>query len=965
MSGRGGGGAVTGPAFLPWLRRGLSVGIGEPDPLAGPLPLRGTVTGQVTVSDDRGSNESAQRARTLVGPGDVVGIDAAQIVRFEPPDGAVDVEDNYLAFVELASPDLPWLLSPAAPGAQGALRPWLALICVAADGPGAEFDATADPCAVLRLDAATAATELPDLAESWAWVHVHSAVPAGDVSAEVERGSGGVTARVLSPRRLRPGRRYRAALVPAFDAGRDAGLGLQPDSAPTQVRPAWDKAALPALLELPVYATWTFTTSPVAGDFEQLCQRLQPDTEGARLGYRSARVDDRDLLEPFAGPTGFEYEGALVDPESSGRDLQSGADMWFRTGMTQRLDQAAARRTVDAVPPRDYRPERDDPIVGPPLYGQWPAAVESVPDDGWLAEVNLGPDRRASAALGAKLVTEHQDELLAAAWDQAGQIRALRDELNRNRLAAEVGRSAARRIGSLDGARTLQATHRLHPYVRVGNETAAQRLTGSAVVPAALVSAAFRRQLRPGSPVGRRLAAAGGTVAAVSTVTGAFVAASAPADVRPLAAEQCARFGAGFVPDGAVTSSTAFGTPSRFDRTAPGDPLFGVTISTAPPDPAPSQPRHRRRESPWLPAGRRAARSVIAGQVIVAADDDAPLVAIQPVPAVTTTAADDVRDLAAQVRSGLDPMPATVRQLNTRVTGVRFDPARDLPVRIAIGARFATPLAPWLVDLSAELLVPGVDAIRNNRVRMLAVNESAVAALLVGANHEWAREALWHEFPADLGATAFSTFWQATVADRSDLDGDIHTWPPASRLAEHIGGTGSATVLLVRGDVIRRYPACQFLLVEPTADGLILDGDELPRERVTRPTFASTLDASTVVVGFDVDPDIVLDGGWYLGLEEPMTGPRFGLDVADGTEFRTAPPSWPELSWGHVSASQVAMDTAEQLLLAEPTWLAGVERDGVRWGRNSAHVAAILYQRPFRLLFPAGHLIRRAPGGRR
>ena len=42
-----------------------------------------------------------------------------------------------------------------------------------------------------------------------------------------------------------------------------------------------DTATMPATLELPVYLTWTFTTSSEPGDFEDLARRLEPDVDGA------------------------------------------------------------------------------------------------------------------------------------------------------------------------------------------------------------------------------------------------------------------------------------------------------------------------------------------------------------------------------------------------------------------------------------------------------------------------------------------------------------------------------------------------------------------------------------------------------------------------------------------------------------------------------------------------------------
>ena len=282
-----------------------------------------------------------------------------------------------------------------------------------------------------------------------------------------------------------------------------------------------------------------------------------------------------------------------------------------------------------------------------------------------------------------------------------------------------------------------------------------------------------------------------------------------------------------------------------------------------------------------------------------------------------------------------------------------------LPTRVVVGPEFTDPLFPRLLALGAELAVPGIDAFGANRVRLLAVNEAFLAAFLVGANHEWAREALWAEFPAALGATAFAVFWESLAAGTRDLDADIHDWTKDSELADHVGATGTSTVALVRGDLIRRYPSVAFSLLRPLDDGPpILDDDTISPAHVTAPSFRSLLDATTVAVGFAVDPRQVLDDGWYVCLEEPFTEPRAGLDEPqEGTLFARAPTtSWDDLTWAAM-AREATYSGLTHIRLADTPWLDGVELDGLTWGRNSAHMAGITFQRPFRLIIPAAQLI--------
>ena len=324
---------------------------------------------------------------------------------------------------------------------------------------------------------------------------------------------------------------------------------------------------------------------------------------------------------------------------------------------------------------------------------------------------------------------------------------------------------------------------------------------------------------------------------------------------------------------------------------------------------------------------------------------------------VVTTSDDDVRELAGAVRA-YDPLDSVLAGLLERVGGLALSPG--LPTRVVVGPEFPDPLFPKLLALGAELAVPGIGDFGNNRARLLAVNEEFVAAFHVGANHEWAREALWAEFPASLGATAFASFWESLVPVR-DINPDIHAWLRASALEDHVGGEGTSTVLLVRGDVVRRYPSVAFSLLSPLggAPPVLEDGTIVP-EHVTRPSFRTTLDETTVVVGFAVDPKVVLGEGWYVCLEEPFTEPRVGLDEPDeeAPVYGEAPTeTWEDLTWSHVAKGPAKYAAMTHVDLGAATWLDGVELDDLTWGRNSAHMAGITFQRPFRFVIAAGDLI--------
>ncbi len=244
------------PSFLPWLRSGLATQISAPaqDGLAPTDTTSVSVTVKLLASGtQKSSTESLQSPQLrLRGPGEVVGIDPALILRRDPQPAASDAESNYFALVEFSPPDFPWRYTPAAASAER-LQPWIVLIVVE-DRPGVWLETGgAERLSVLHVD--DAGRELPDLRQSWAWAHVQAdADLSAGTAAALAASPTSFRSRLLCPRRLLAKRSWLACVVPAFEAGRRAGLGL---TAAGDLGLAWD-VVQPGEVSLPVYDTWSF-----------------------------------------------------------------------------------------------------------------------------------------------------------------------------------------------------------------------------------------------------------------------------------------------------------------------------------------------------------------------------------------------------------------------------------------------------------------------------------------------------------------------------------------------------------------------------------------------------------------------------------------------------------------------------------------------------------------------------------
>jgi hypothetical protein len=149
--------------FLPWVRQGTPLGTTHPDTLTPHQAAQ--VSLQVTLALSQFSQTIPMQ---LYGPGDVTAIDCSQIVRVEPGPRTTNFAVNLFPFVEFDRPDFPWLFTPATPGQQDRLRPWLCLAVIKKQ-PGVVLASNgASSLSTLTIRAPARPTdELPDLTESW------------------------------------------------------------------------------------------------------------------------------------------------------------------------------------------------------------------------------------------------------------------------------------------------------------------------------------------------------------------------------------------------------------------------------------------------------------------------------------------------------------------------------------------------------------------------------------------------------------------------------------------------------------------------------------------------------------------------------------------------------------------------------------------------------------------------------
>jgi hypothetical protein len=489
--------------FAPWSRRGLARAHRNADTPAGPLAVRPRINIGLTLQAKTNGAPAAAVSGTvdltLYGPSDIIGIDQRLIVRTDPRPNVRNFEPNYLALVDFDPPDFPWLLTPAHADASDRLRPWLVLVVIEKAKCGLPVVTGGRPLPSISLKGVDAATELPDLSESWLWAHtqaVSQVMPAdrAALSTELNTYPERNISRLVCPRRLDPRTDYVACVVPATDGGRLRGLG-QPVPNDT-LQPAWSKAN-PIDIDLPVYFHWEFSTGPV-GDIETLARRLRTPTQYSsdqatlqrlrHIGEQSVAVDGDHLLFDGVTPNTTVFEGAMVSLDFNPAD----ADAVFGAKLQAMLN-SGADRTNSGTPPADQVP-----TLSPPIYGEYPAKRYTVDPakmtQHWLDGLNCQPRYRLAAGWGAEVVRQNQDEFMQAAWEQAGDVLAAERALSLARLSRDVlKRVQARHLAKLPPERLLAVLAPSRSRIRVSPTRSLYGEIDNATLPHELFDGSMRR----------------------------------------------------------------------------------------------------------------------------------------------------------------------------------------------------------------------------------------------------------------------------------------------------------------------------------------------------------------------------------------------------------------------------------------------------------------------------------------
>jgi hypothetical protein len=1013
--------------FLPWVKMGLGASISNNEKdLIGP---RAKVKLDLSVRMfDRSNNlrkdpDPISKDFLLYGPGDIAGILNSIIIRTQPRANDLNFESNYFPFIEFSQPDFPWRYTPAMPsrdqqsgGFSSRLSPWISLIVLKEQ----EFERrpSTEPGLLPHIFVRDPVNSLPDLDQCWSCAHtqITQEITSSESLREILASEPHkVISRILSLRKLESNSHYFAFVVPTFEVGRLAGLGLSIDSSIKGTTFAWTVGGSPPEISpmqnvFPVYYQWEFSTSPQTGDFESLVEKLEPRSLSNKVGLQKLDVSepflsvDKDIgfkkplffggvlwsplaAKDFAKRRKIEVRGYFIgpDPESPGEALDpdnpSNQEIKeFIMEMKEIID-LGERLSWSFVKKSLVSNEVKDPIISPPMYGKWHARkrlVSKISNDNkdplwiqsleldphpdwdkirndhpyqWLEELNLDPTNRAAAGLGAAVIQELQEELMSSAWDQAGSLREANKRLRLSQLARTISSNLFERC-----------------LIPLENDVliTITRPLHTKVIVEKNNNKSVARLLRE-SPIPK----------AIFTASFTKITAKRSKVHRRLFDRN------GHISFGLLAGLNQVGNTDVHTATILSGEASLLTIDhlVGPVSEDNFQgnelknfledqliPNHIREMVKSIEKSIPTAKST----VVEAQGEQAPL-----------------GNIHAKLNDSLNPTSTIELKVSMEVKRPERlqEEKKDKLDPIVAYPEFKRPMFEPLRDLSEDLLLPGIKDIPLNTITLVVTNPSFINSYMVGLNHEMARELLWREYPTDQRGSYFRQFWDVSAAiererirfptedDEKIIEKyrdipEIHKWKdwPLKEIkwndSSHEETTtvtqGERPVLLIKGELLMRYPGA---VIYASKAELKNSKPALPdNEDIKLPVLRGTIAPDIVLLGFDISIDELCgdfendDPGYFIIIQEQPSEPRFAIDVVeeDTNPDLDSLKTWNDLNWNYITLLPGSNNNID----LENGQLKGKQIDGVTWGSHAADIANILLQQPVRIAVHARELVK-------
>ncbi|MEJ6554866.1 hypothetical protein PQI51_07525 [Microbacterium esteraromaticum] len=196
--------------------------------------------------------------------------------------------------------------------------------------------------------------------------------------------------------------------------------------------------------------------------------------------------------------------------------------------------------------------------------------------------------------------------------------------------------------------------------------------------------------------------------------------------------------------------------------------------------------------------------------------------------------------------------------------------------RVMAGPVFRRAMYRSLYDLDPEWLLPGLGLLPDTDfVTVLKTNPVFSEAFLIGLSDEFGKELLWRGYPTDQAFTYFRRFWDDEQDELPTMIHEFGRTPLGSHLATGgDGGSRPRAVIVVKSDLVRRYPD---LIIQAVKNGGTPDAPQfdVAGAEVARQLFQTQLGSDVSLVGVDLSVEELNGPEWWITISEHPTATRF------------------------------------------------------------------------------------------
>ncbi|MDF1547243.1 MAG: hypothetical protein P1P88_05445 [Bacteroidales bacterium] len=457
-------------------------------------------------------------------------------------------------------------------------------------------------------------------------------------------------------------------------------------------------------------------------------------------------------------------------------------------------------------------------LIIPPLYGRWPYKADSVVAESdkisWIHELNLDPRHRAAAGLGAEVIRNNQEDLMASAWEQAGDLDFANHLIDDAKFGIAVSKNFHERFKALKDEDYIAHTHLLQSRILIGDKNKKiplQAQIKKSNIPSAILSPYYNKIRRAKGPISKRLINNGylhskSIVQSFNRQSNSFTIASQPSNLQgeilftdlfnqtlqnkdssiiegkkqddssilkvkslksnlsvyqknQLLKNSINEFATVLIAENNKKNKESNNSNKKglthLNKVLPNLLTNDISLSDF------FMGLQQKIEKEGLKLSESGETTILEKQLELYSHIFGFLTEEKSKASAPKL---NIASYSSTLKKVLSPEITISRRLAQRLEGIAVNKDK-ITDKIMAAPEFNNPMYKSLEALSQDYIIPGIEKIKQNTVSALATNRRFIEAYMCGLSHEFAQELEWREYSTDKRGTYFKQFWEPVLND--------------------------------------------------------------------------------------------------------------------------------------------------------------------------------------------------------